>query len=391
IEATFEAGDFLGLIGLASAATWATWMVGGARAIGLPAGRGHPLAETFPNVSLAIALLILVAGPALALVETGFANPVAAEVMQASPGGVSGGLTNVVTVSSVLPAVTLLVPLLIFGAIVYAAAGTSTIRTQARPARAGVGRASGGGGRGRGRLSDRRPGRVGSSRRGRARRGYGPAGRRTAGLGDPPRRVHAATGALHRGRPGGALGRARSDVGRWREPSLRGDLDDRFRGGARPLEPRPVRGAVCPGADLTGRGGRRGPCGSRLRRGAVRRRGRDRRGIGMDPHQGPQFSLRRSSSSLSRSRRWSSCLPSPRSGPPAVPCLPKAAREWPAPRPWSPRRRSTSRFSSCSRWPCSTPRSRAGAASRHGCGFPCSPWRCWHWRRSSRGAEASLS
>jgi len=134
IEATFEAGDFLGLIGLASAATWATWMVGGARAIGLPAGRGHPLAETFPNVSLAIALLILVAGPALALVETGFANPVAAEVMQASPGGVSGGLTNVVTVSSVLPAVTLLVPLLIFGAIVYAAAGTSTIRTQARPA-----------------------------------------------------------------------------------------------------------------------------------------------------------------------------------------------------------------------------------------------------------------
>ena len=33
-----------------------------------------------------------------------------------------------------LPAVTLLVPLLIFGAIVYAAAGTSTIRTQARPA-----------------------------------------------------------------------------------------------------------------------------------------------------------------------------------------------------------------------------------------------------------------
>jgi len=134
IEATFEAGDFLGLIGLASAATWATWMVGGARAIGLPAGRGHPLAETFPKVSLAIGLLILVAGPALALVETGFAKPVAAEVMQASPGGVSGGLTNVVTVSSVLPAVTLLVPLLIFGALVYAAAGISTIRTQARPA-----------------------------------------------------------------------------------------------------------------------------------------------------------------------------------------------------------------------------------------------------------------
>src|SRR5207248_5199965 len=42
----------------------------------------------------------------------------------------------------------------------------------------------------------------------------------------------------------------------------------------------------------------------------------------------------------------------------------------PISRPSSPRRRSTSRFSSCSRWPCSTPRSRAGAASRHGCDFP---------------------
>src|SRR5207237_2296157 len=54
IEATFEAGDFLGLIGVASAAVWATWMVGGASAIGLQGGRGHPLNEPFPSVSLLV-------------------------------------------------------------------------------------------------------------------------------------------------------------------------------------------------------------------------------------------------------------------------------------------------------------------------------------------------
>ena len=133
IEATFEAGDFLGLIGLAAAATWATWMVAGSRAIGLPGGRGHPLVETFPRISLAIALLTLVAGPALALFQTGFANPVAAEVMEGS-GSLSGGLTTIVTFSSVLPVVTLLTPLLIFGAVAYGLAGISAIRPQARPA-----------------------------------------------------------------------------------------------------------------------------------------------------------------------------------------------------------------------------------------------------------------
>jgi len=133
IEASFEAGDFLGLIGLAAAATWATWMVAASRAIGLPGGRGHPLVETFPRISLAIALLTLVAGPALALFQVGFANPVASEVM---PGAAlpSGGLTSIVTVSSVLPVVTLLVPLSIFGAIAYWSAGTATVKTQPRPA-----------------------------------------------------------------------------------------------------------------------------------------------------------------------------------------------------------------------------------------------------------------
>src|SRR6266576_5351218 len=132
IEATFEAGDFLGLIGIAAAAAWTVLMVGGARAIGLPGGRGHPASETFAGVSMGIALLTLLAGPAIAAVQTGFANPVATEVMSTTALG--GGLTTVVTVSSVLPAVTLFAPLLILGILVYVVAGTSAIRTQARPA-----------------------------------------------------------------------------------------------------------------------------------------------------------------------------------------------------------------------------------------------------------------
>jgi len=134
IAATFEAGDFLGLIGVAAAATWATWMVGGARALGLPGGKGRPAAETFPRVSLVIALASLVAGPLIAAVDVIFTEPVAAEVMQSSGANVTGGITSVVTVSSVLPAVTLLAPLLVFAAIAYWIAGTSTIRTQPRAA-----------------------------------------------------------------------------------------------------------------------------------------------------------------------------------------------------------------------------------------------------------------
>ena len=106
----------------------------GARAIGLPAGRGHPAAETFPRVSLLIALVTLAAGPAIAAVKVAYADPVAAEVMPSAGGALAGGLLNVVTVSSVLPAITLLVPLLVFGAAAYAVSGTRAIRTQSRPA-----------------------------------------------------------------------------------------------------------------------------------------------------------------------------------------------------------------------------------------------------------------
>ena len=134
IEATFEAADFFGLIGLAGVAAWGTLMVGGARAIGLTGGRGHPERETFAGIAMAIALLTMLAGPAIAAVHTGFANPVASEVMQASNVTLGGGLTSVVTVSSVLPAATLFAPLLVLGVLVYALAGTSAIRTQPRAA-----------------------------------------------------------------------------------------------------------------------------------------------------------------------------------------------------------------------------------------------------------------
>jgi hypothetical protein len=134
IEATFEAGDFLGLIGLAAAITWAVWVVAGARAIGLPGGRGHPAVETFPMVAMSIALLTLVGGPALALFQAGFANPVAAEVMRSTASTLGGGPTAIVTTSSLLPVVTLFTPLLVMAIVVYFATNTRAIRTQARPA-----------------------------------------------------------------------------------------------------------------------------------------------------------------------------------------------------------------------------------------------------------------
>jgi hypothetical protein len=134
IEAAFEAGDFLGFIGLAAAAAWAVWVVAAARAIGLPGGRGHPASETFPVASMVIALLMLVAGPALALLHSGYANPVAGEVMRSQSIALGGGLTSIVTTSSLLPAVTLFTPLLVIAVAVYFATNTRAIRTQARPA-----------------------------------------------------------------------------------------------------------------------------------------------------------------------------------------------------------------------------------------------------------------
>jgi hypothetical protein len=133
IESTFEAGDFYGLIGVAGAVTWVLWMVAGARAIGLPAGRGRPANETFPRVAMMVAALTLAAGPALAVIQSALANPAQSDVMQSPAGALGGGLTSVVTVSTVLPALALFVPLLIIALLAYGAASTAFIRTQPRP------------------------------------------------------------------------------------------------------------------------------------------------------------------------------------------------------------------------------------------------------------------
>jgi hypothetical protein len=133
IESTFEAGDFFGLIGVAGAVTWVLWMVAGARATGLPGGRGRPTSETFPRVAMAAAALSIAAGPALAVIQSALANPAQAAVMPLPFGSLGGGLTSVVTVTTVLPVVALFAPLLIIGVLAFGAANTALIRTQARP------------------------------------------------------------------------------------------------------------------------------------------------------------------------------------------------------------------------------------------------------------------
>ncbi|MEA2656755.1 MAG: hypothetical protein QOI23_2120, partial [Chloroflexota bacterium] len=125
LGATFEAGDFLGLIGIVGAAAWVVSMVAAARAIGLPAGRGRPAAETFPGVALALAALVVLAGPALPVVIAAFALPAQSEVMPAAAGSLGGGLLSVVTIQSDLPVLTLFAPLLLLGAIAYGLFGVS--------------------------------------------------------------------------------------------------------------------------------------------------------------------------------------------------------------------------------------------------------------------------
>jgi hypothetical protein len=132
IESTFEAGDFYGLIGIGGAATWVLWIVAGARAIGLPGGRGRPINESFPRAAMVIAAVTLAAGPALAAFQYVFARA-QADVMPVAPGAVSSGFTSVLTVSTTLPVVALFVPLLIIGVLAYGAANAAVIRTQSRP------------------------------------------------------------------------------------------------------------------------------------------------------------------------------------------------------------------------------------------------------------------
>jgi hypothetical protein len=134
LEAAFEAGNLLGLLGIAGAATWIVSIIAAARAIGLPAGRGHPASETAPRVAMGLAAATVVLGPALGLVLTILAMPALADVMPGGIGVPAAGVTSVVTVSTVLPALALFTPVLLLAVVAYIGAGPPLVRVRARPA-----------------------------------------------------------------------------------------------------------------------------------------------------------------------------------------------------------------------------------------------------------------
>ncbi len=134
LEASFEAGNLLGLLGIAGAAAWIVSIIAAIRAIGLPAGHGHPEKETAPRAAMALAAATFVAGPALGLVLAIFAVPAQADVMPPSPGVPIGSPSSVVTVSTVLPALALFTPVLLLALAAYIAAGPVTLRPEPRPA-----------------------------------------------------------------------------------------------------------------------------------------------------------------------------------------------------------------------------------------------------------------
>jgi hypothetical protein len=134
LEATFEAGNMLGLLGIAGAATWIVSIIAAARAIGLPAGRGHPASETSPRIAMGLAAATVVAGPVLGLVLAIVAMPALNDVMPSVTGVPAAGLASVVTVSTVLPALALFTPVLLLAVIAYIGAGPPSVRVQASPA-----------------------------------------------------------------------------------------------------------------------------------------------------------------------------------------------------------------------------------------------------------------
>jgi hypothetical protein len=133
LEATFEAGNLLGLLGIAGVATWIISIIAAARAIGLPAGRGHPAIETAPRSAMGLAAATMLVGPALGLVLVALALPAQADVMASPPGVPIGGATSIVTVSTVLPALALFTPVLLLAVVAYMVAGPPAVPARQRP------------------------------------------------------------------------------------------------------------------------------------------------------------------------------------------------------------------------------------------------------------------
>jgi hypothetical protein len=81
---------------------------------------------------MGLAAVTVVAGPALGVVLAALALPAQGEVMPTPAGVPIGGLTSIVTVSTVLPALTLFAPLLVLALAAYIAAGPAPVRAQPR-------------------------------------------------------------------------------------------------------------------------------------------------------------------------------------------------------------------------------------------------------------------
>jgi hypothetical protein len=116
LDASFEAGGALGIIGMAGVATWLLATAAAARSVSLPAGRSRVAAGSSPRLGMVLGGLALAAGPALG-VAAAMAAAAASDVMTVPSGLVGGGVASIVTVSTQLPAVALLGPLAIVGVV----------------------------------------------------------------------------------------------------------------------------------------------------------------------------------------------------------------------------------------------------------------------------------
>jgi len=134
LDAAFEAGGTMGVIGLAGVATWLLAAAAGARSVGLAAGRGRPAAETFPRVAAILAGVAIAAGPALGVAFIAGAAA-ATDVMSTQGLALGNGAISVATVSTVIPVIALLGPLLLVGglALAFARPVPPAARSGARP------------------------------------------------------------------------------------------------------------------------------------------------------------------------------------------------------------------------------------------------------------------
>ena len=117
LDAAFETGEAMGLIGLAGVATWLVSAAAAARSAGLPADRDPAEPAGVQAVAVGMGAALLAAGPVLG-VASYLGLTAAADVMSIPAGAPGAGTASIVTVSTVLPAAALLGPLLVFGVIV---------------------------------------------------------------------------------------------------------------------------------------------------------------------------------------------------------------------------------------------------------------------------------